>query len=132
MNIYDQEKNLLAILIDTRKNNDTKNFYTSNDLDIQVASFNLNSQDVIERHFHYSQNRKITTTSEVIYLQTGKIEVEIYDTNKQFVQNLLVEEEMIIILLQGAHAINILEDSKFIEVKQGPYSPKKDKIVFND
>ena len=58
MNIYDQEKNLLAILIDTKKNNDTKNFYTSNDLDIQVASFNLNSQDVIERHFHYSQNRK--------------------------------------------------------------------------
>ena len=112
------------------KNNDTKNFYTSNDLDIQVASFNLNSQDVIERHFHYSQNRKITTTSEVIYLQTGKIEVEIYDTNKQFVQNLLVEEEMIIILLQGAHAINILEDSKFIEVKQGPYDPENDKERF--
>ena len=130
MKIYDQEKNLLAILIDTRKNNDTKNFYTSNDLDIQVASFNLNSQDVIERHFHYSQNRKITTTSEVIYLQTGKIEVEIYDTNKQFVQNLLVEEEMIIILLQGAHAINILENSKFIEVKQGPYDPENDKERF--
>ena len=35
-----------------KKNNDTKNFYTSNDLDIQVASFNLSSQDVIERHFH--------------------------------------------------------------------------------
>ena len=130
MNIYDQEKNLLAILIDTRKNNDTKNFYTSNDLDIQVASFNLNSQDVIERHFHYSQNRKITTTSEVIYSQAGKISVEIYDTYKQFVQNLLVEEEMIIILLQGAHAINILEDSKFIEVKQGPYDPENDKERF--
>ena len=36
---------------------------------------------------------KITTTSEVIYLQSGKIEVEIYDTNKKFVQNVLVKEE---------------------------------------
>ena len=67
MNIYDQEKNLLAILIDTRKNNDTKNFYTSNDLDIQVASFNLSSQDVIEGIFIILKTNK--TTSEVIYLQ---------------------------------------------------------------
>ncbi len=130
MNIYDNEQNLLAVLIDTKKNNDTKNFYTSNDLDIQVASFNLSSQDVIERHFHYSQNRNIKTTSEVIYLQSGKIEVEIYDLNKKFVQNVLVKEEMLIILLQGAHAINILEDSKFIEVKQGPYDPENDKERF--
>ena len=130
MNIYDNEQNLLAVLIDTKKNNDTKNFYTSNDLDIQVASFNLSSQDEIERHFHYSQNRNIKTTSEVIYLQSGKIEVEIYDINKKFVQNVLVKEEMLIILLQGAHAINILEDSKFIEVKQGPYDPEYDKERF--
>jgi hypothetical protein len=42
----------------------------------------------------------------------------------------LVKEEMLIILLQGAHAINILEDSKFIEVKQGPYDPENDKERF--
>ena len=89
MNIYDNEQNLLAVLIDTKKNNDTKNFYTSNDLDIQVASFNLSSQDVIERHFHYSQNRNIKTTSEVIYLQSGKIEVEIYDINKKYMIQVL-------------------------------------------
>ena len=130
MNIYDNEQNLLAVLIDTKKNNNKKNFYTSNDLDIQVASFNLSYQDVIERHFHYSQNRNIKTTSEVIYLQSGKIEVEIYDINKKFVQNVLVKEEMLIILLQGAHAINIIEDSKFIEVKQGPYDPENDKERF--
>ena len=85
---------------------------------------------MIERHFHYSQNRNIKTTSEVIYLQSGKIEVEIYDLNKKFVQNVLVKEEMLIILLQGAHAINILKDSKFIEVKQGPYDPENDKERF--
>ena len=130
MNIYDKKGKLLAILIDTRKNNDSKNFYTSNDLDIQVASFNLNSQDAIERHFHYSQNRIITTTSEVIYLQSGKIEVEIYDENRQFIQNVIVEEEMIIVLLKGAHAINILVNSKFIEIKQGPYDPENDKERF--
>lgn len=130
MKIFDKENNLLAILIDTRKNLDSKNFYTNNNLDIQVAAFNLNSKDVIKRHIHTPQNRNIKTTSEVIYIQSGKIEVEIYDLKKQFVQKVLVEDEMLIILLQGAHAINILEDSKFIEVKQGPYNPENDKKHF--
>ena len=33
-------------------------------------------------------------------------------------------------MLSGGHKINVLEDSKFIEFKQGPYDPEKDKTLF--
>ena len=49
------------------------------------------------------------------------IKVELYD---------VASEGMIIIIFDGGHAINIIEDSKFIEIKQGPYDPENDKERF--
>ena len=37
-----------------------------------------------------------------------------------------------IILVSGGHGIEIIEDSKFIEIKQGPYKEEADKIRFYD
>ena len=37
----------------------------------------------------------------------------------------------IVLLLGGAHGFRMLEDTVLFEVKQGPYIPKKDKIIFN-
>ena len=33
-------------------------------------------------------------------------------------------------MLDGGHSIEILEDSKFVEVKQGPYEENSDKNHF--
>ena len=38
--------------------------------------------------------------------------------------------DMFIMIFDGGHAINIIEDSKFIEIKQGPYDPENDKERF--
>ena len=130
MKIYDKNGYILAFIVDGNKNEQAKNFYTENNLDIQVASFNLKEGENIDRHNHYKQNRNIQTTSEVIYVQEGNLEIEIYDNEKNFIDKLSASEGMIIIILDGGHAINIIEDSKFIEIKQGPYDPENDKERF--
>ena len=130
MKIYDKNGYILAFIVDGNKNEQAKNFYTENNLDIQVASFNLKEGENIDRHYHYKQNRNIQTTSEVIYVQEGNLEVEIYDNEKNFVDKLSASKGMIIIIFDGGHAINIIEDSKFIEIKQGPYDPENDKERF--
>ena len=130
MKIYDKNGDLLAFIVNANKNEQAKNFYTENNLDMQVASFNLKGGENIDRHYHYKQNRNIQTTSEVIYVQEGNLEIEIYDNEKNFVDKLSVSEGMIIIIFDGGHAINIIEDSKFIEIKQGPYDPENDKERF--
>ena len=130
MKIYDKNGYILAFIVDGNKNEQAKNFYTENNLDIQVASFNLKEGENIDRHYHYKQNRNIQTTSEVIYVQEGNLEIEIYDNEKNFIDKLSASEGMIIIILDGGHAINIIEDSKFIEIKQGPYDPENDKERF--
>ena len=121
MKIYDKNGVILAFIVNANKNEQAKNFYTENNLDMQVASFNLKKGENIDRHYHYKQNRNIQTTSEVIYVQEGNLEIEIYDNEKNFVDKLSASEGMIIIIFDGGHAINIIEDSKFIEIKQNWY-----------
>ena len=37
----------------------------------------------------------------------------------------------ILILIKGAHGFKILEPTDILEIKQGPYNSKKDKIRFD-
>ena len=59
---------------------------------------------------------------EPIYNKKGK------SINKQ---RILLSDD-VIILFKGGHGFDVLEDCKIIEIKQGPYNKKSDKIVFND
>ena len=130
MKIYDKRKKLLAIIIDSSGDESSKNFYTEDSLDIQVASFKFKKDDNIDRHYHLAQNRSISTTSEVIYVISGILEVSIYDDEMDLVKTAEIDNGKIIVLLSGGHEIKIIEDSNFIEVKQGPYDEENDKKRF--
>ena len=41
-----------------------------------------------------------------------------------------IEKNDILILIKGAHGFKILEPTDILEIKQGPYNHKKDKIRF--
>ena len=130
MKIYSKANLLLAAVIKLSDINIEKNFVTENDEEFQLASFNLVKDTKIERHHHPKQNRQIQNTSEVITVIEGSIEVSIYDENLEFVhkENLVSGET--IALFRGGHEIEVIEDTKFIESKQGPYIEDIDKIRF--
>lgn len=130
MEIYDSSNNLLAKLIDFDSNNERSTFFTDDSKDFQAAVFNLKVGENIQRHIHKKNERKVETTSEAIYIINGKIEVEIYDNSKTFIKKIDVNKGQLILLIQGGHAMNVLEDSKFFEIKQGPYIEKNDKERF--
>ena len=130
MKIYSKANLLLAAVIKLSDINIEKNFVTENEEEFQLASFNLVKNTKIERHHHPKQNRQIQNTSEVITVIEGSIEVSIYDENLEFVhkENLVSGET--IALFRGGHEIEVIEDTKFIESKQGPYIEDIDKIRF--
>lgn len=130
MKIYDSDGDILAFKIDVKKIKKGKNFVTNNNDEFQVASFLLNKSEKIERHYHPDQNRGLSKTSEVLVLIEGKLKVSIYDKKNKFVDSLTIESGDTIALVSGGHELEILEESKFIEVKQGPYNEKTDKVRF--
>ncbi len=130
MRIFDKNNNLLAVLVKQNSSTKDKDFHTEHSSELQIATFNLKKDNNIQRHFHEKQERKVYSTSEVIILQSGKMKITIYDSDLNKVEDFLVEPGDIVALVDGGHEIEILEDSNFIEVKQGPYFEEKDKKRF--
>tara|TARA_B100001027_G_C16265453_1_gene331762 strand:- start:2870 stop:3262 length:393 start_codon:yes stop_codon:yes gene_type:complete len=130
MKILDQEENLLAYIIRFEDIKEGKNFITSNDAEFQLASFDLSDDTVIERHYHPKQERKIKYTNEVLIVLDGELEVDIYDNEKNHIQTVNLKSLDTIALIDGGHGISFNSQTKFIEVKQGPYNEKTDKKRF--
>ena len=130
MIIKDKEDNILALFIYGEDISKGKNFITENESQFQLASFLLNKDEVIERHFHPNQDRNIKNTSEVLVLLDGSIEVTIYDGNLELVTTQIINSGDTVALISGGHGLKLLKESKFIEVKQGPYDEKTDKVRF--
>lgn len=130
MNIYDKNNNLLAIVIKDNSSTKEKDFHTNHSSEFQIASFNLKKDEVIQRHYHEKQERKVFSTNEVIVIQSGKMTLTLYDLNLNKVEDITLEGGDMVALFDGGHEIRIDEQTKFIEVKQGPYDEEKDKTRF--
>ena len=63
----------------------------------------MKKNENIERHIHNKQDRIINTTSEAIILIEGKLEIELFDSNLQFVQSVEIVSGEIIVLFHGGH-----------------------------
>lgn len=129
MQIFDSDNNLIAVHI-KNEIQDSKNFLTDINKPFQIGTFKMMSGEKIERHYHNPISRIIESTSEALFVLEGTIKVELYDKNLTFINDLLVSEKEVVVLFSGGHYIEVLENCKFIEIKQGPYNELKDKFQF--
>ena len=132
MEILDNNGNILGLYISSEKYKPGKNFLTSHNSEFQAGTFNLVKGEKILNHVHLQQKRRIVKTSEAITVLAGKIKVNFYSEEKEYITSVLVTSGETIILINGGHGIDIIEDSKFIEIKQGPFFEKLDKSLFHD
>ena len=125
------KKKTLALII---KNKYLKkrgiNFFTNNNLSQQVAYLNHKKGHIIQPHLHKRRLKKIYDTSEVLIILDGSLKVDFYSNKKKYLFSKILSKNDIIILLTSGHGFKILKNCKFIEIKQGPYDVKKDKIKF--
>ena len=65
-----------------------------------------------------------------VNIENSFTKVEIFDKHKIFVIEQIINAGELILFFQGGHSFEILEDAKFIEIKQGPYIEGQDKKRF--
>jgi len=125
------KKKLFAIIIRSRYlKKQGINFFTSNNLSLQVAYMNHPRNHKIQPHIHLKRLKKIYDTNEVLIILEGSMKVDFYDVKKNYLKSKILNKNDIIILIFGAHGFKIKKNCKFIEVKQGPYLINKDKKKF--
>ena len=131
MKIKNSSGELIAIVSRLNDITEKRNFYTEDDAEMQFASFSLSKGENIKRHKHNKQERTVYSTSEGIVVLQGCIEVILYEAEtEKFLEKVKLDPGDSIVMLSGGHEINLVDDSKFIEFKQGPYDEDLDKKLF--
>lgn len=124
------KKKILALIINQKKVKKKVEFFTPKNFTQQVGYISHLKNTYIKPHTHNKFLRKIYGTSEVLIVKSGKIRVDFYETKNKYLFSKLVDKNNIIILCQGSHGFKFIKKSSLIEVKQGPYDIKLDKIRF--
>jgi hypothetical protein len=105
-------------------------FFTPDDFSQQLGYMKRPAGHVIEPHLHNILRREILFTSEVLFVKSGKVQVDFYTDEKALVASRILETGDVILLVEGGHGFKILEECEMIEVKQGPYAGNLDKVRF--
>ena len=126
-------KNKLFALIVRGKYRNKKgiSFFTDKKDIQQFGYMNHKKNHIIKPHIHKRQTRKLLHTSEVILILKGILRVDFYDIKKKYLFSKKIKEKDIIMLVHGAHGFKVIKDVQMIEIKQGPYISKLDKIKFD-
>jgi mannose-6-phosphate isomerase-like protein (cupin superfamily) len=85
---------------------------------------------VIEPHRHNIIPRAVHLTQEVLFIKSGRVRVDFYDNEQNYLNSKLLFPGDVILLSDGGHGFKMIEKSEIIEVKQGPYNGEKDKVRF--
>ena len=121
---------LISVIIRANYKSDGINFFTPDDFSQQMAYMNRPKDFVIEPHVHNPVQRDIHFTQEVLFIRSGKVRVDYYDDDKNYLDSRILNEGDVVLLAYGGHGFEMLEDSEIIEVKQGPYAGEMDKVKF--
>jgi len=120
----------LAIIIRSSFQKEGIHFFTPESYTQQLAYMNRPSGYVIQPHLHNPVERDVQYTKEVIFVKSGKVRVDFYDEDKNYLESTILQQGDVILLAYGGHGFEMIEDCEMIEVKQGPYAGEKDKTRF--
>lgn len=122
---------ILAIIVRSNFQEPGIHFFTPNDLSQQLAYMAHPVGKVIAPHVHNPVPREVHYTQEVLFLRKGKLRVDFYDSDRQYLESRILHGGDVILLADGGHGFEALEDIEMFEVKQGPYAGDSDKTRFD-
>lgn len=124
------QNQLLALIVSHRFNQPGIHFFTPNELSQQLAYMHHPTGKVIQPHVHNPVIREVTYTQEVLFIKNGKLRVDFYNDQQEYLDSRILEAGDVILLVTGGHGFEVLEEIEMIEVKQGPYVGEQDKTRF--
>lgn len=107
------------------------NFFSNQNEFLQVGQIHYPQDHIIPSHEHLEVKNNISNINEVLILIEGKIEVNLF-IKRKLKHTLILNSGDAIVLMNGGHGFKMLEPSKILEIKQGPYMGDLDKVRFHD
>jgi len=96
-------------------------FSTPPDATFQLGYAQIISEKKLVPHIHKRVERIINSTSEFIFVVSGKMVIKIYDEYQNYIDAIILTNNMGLLQFYGGHAIMIESVTNYFEIKQGPY-----------
>lgn len=121
----------LALILRCGFHKDGIEFFTPSTYSQQIGYMNRQEGYVIPPHVHNPVTREVHFTKEVLFIKSGKVRVDFYDDDQNYLESRMLYQGDVVLLAYGGHGFEMLETSEIIEVKQGPYAGDMDKTRFS-
>ncbi|MBD1872968.1 hypothetical protein H6F75_05700 [Nodosilinea sp. FACHB-131] len=122
---------MLALILSHRFAEPGIHFFTPNELSQQLAYMKYDAGKTIPAHVHNPVHRDVFHTQEVLFIKKGKLRVDFYSQQQEYLESRVLEGGDVLLLVTGGHGFEVLEDLEMVEVKQGPYMGDQDKTRFS-
>lgn len=121
---------LYAIIIRREYSDPGIKFFTDDENCFQIGAMIHSRGTQIQPHVHNSVERKVVHTQEALFIRRGTLRVDFYTAEKKVFRSEILRALDCILLIDGAHGFEAMDDLEMIEVKQGPFVGNKDKTRF--
>jgi mannose-6-phosphate isomerase-like protein (cupin superfamily) len=121
---------LLAVIVNSDFQERGITFFTPDELSKQLAYMHHPAGKTIEPHVHTPAAREVVLTQETLFIKRGKLRVDFFDEQQTYLESRVLQAGDVILLVQGGHGFEVLEELEMFEVKQGPYLGHDDKTRF--
>ncbi len=105
-------------------------FVTPDTANLQVGFVVYGAGKSIARHYHVPVERRVVGTNEVVLVRAGRCTVELYDDQQRPAASVVLEAGDLIAFQAGGHGFHCHEDCVLLEIKQGPYQGRAEKVLF--
>ncbi|MCK6541067.1 hypothetical protein L6Q79_00135 [bacterium] len=119
--INDKNNNCLALVIRRSHQVEKTEFFSSPEYSQQIGIIKYSKEGKIKPHYHNKLIRQVILTQEVLVIRKGSVRVDIYDSEFDWVNSVVLDKDDVIFLISGGHGFEMLSDCEMLEIKQGPY-----------
>ena len=130
MEIIEWQGKPLTYIIRAALQPEKTTFLTPNDFKQQVGFVVYPAGGEVSRHIHLNIERHLHGTSEVLIIRKGHCFMDIYSDDRDLVATRELRTGDVMLMVGGGHGFRMIEDTVFLEIKQGPYLDVKEKEHF--
>jgi mannose-6-phosphate isomerase-like protein (cupin superfamily) len=121
---------VLAIIVRRDYSEPGVHFFTPAQFSQQLGYMRHPAGKRIQPHVHVLVEREVALTQEVLFLRRGRVRVDFYSASQEYLESRILQAGDAILLASAGHGFEVLDDVEMIEVKQGPYTEREDKVRF--
>jgi hypothetical protein len=119
-NLLDNQGELIAQIYNITEMNFSC-FPTPENFTFQFGYGQVSDKKKLRPHIHKKLLRELTNTAEFIFVIDGSMSIDVLDESANQIESITLKSNMCLLQHKGGHRISIAKNTRYFEIKQGPY-----------